>query len=139
MVAIGSCTIVIYHIWSLTTDPPTLTIRDPNSTPIVCELSSLTAKWANHIRLNEIRFINVHKLGIHNEIFNIYICFQWNDVANSSFRCQHFQLSRIWINNLVTTNHHYGEQIKREKKNNKKEIQCRIDAFFSIHFDVNDF
>lgn len=33
----------VSHIWSFTTDPPTLTIFEPNSTPMVCELSSLSA------------------------------------------------------------------------------------------------
>lgn len=32
----------VSHICSFTTEPPTFTMRDPNSTPIVCELSSLT-------------------------------------------------------------------------------------------------
>lgn len=32
----------VSHICNLTTEPPTFTILEPNSTPMVCELSSLS-------------------------------------------------------------------------------------------------
>lgn len=39
------CIPAVSHICSLTTDPPTLTIFEPNSTPMVCELSSLSENF----------------------------------------------------------------------------------------------